>query len=541
MKNSFRIVLAQLNFTVGDVAGNLQKHIDAAITARDKLKAKMIIFSELSISGYPPEDLLLRKNFLDAVAVALKTLKEKVHGIYCLVGHPQRYHTQLFNAASLFYNGKRLICYFKQCLPNCGVFDECRYFTSGLKTSIFSLEGIPTGIIICEDLWKVHPLKAAAENGARLIACLNASPFEIDKHETRATLLAKRAKKHNLAILYVNQVGGQDELVFDGGSMAMSPEGKMAASSPFFEEALLPVEVQDEAGTVKIVHGMPLQLPSKIKRIYEALVLGLRDYIEKNNFPSVVLGLSGGIDSALTLAIAVDALSKERVHAVMMPSAFTAEISMEDSAKLIENLGVNSEIISIETIYQHFLQLLSSNFAGTKSGIAEENIQARCRAILLMAISNKHSHLLLTTGNRSELAVGYCTLYGDMAGGFAVLKDVPKTLVWQLAAYRNEVNSVIPQRIITRPPSAELAANQKDEDSLGAYENLDKILYAYLNQGKSAVDIIADGFDAIQVNNTIALIHRSEYKRRQAAIGTRINHQSFVKDWRYPISSGWKA
>lgn len=535
-----RIALAQLNLTVGDIEANVEKHIRAATKARDELNAQIIVFPELSLTGYPPEDLLLRPAFLQTAEKALARLTAEIKGIYCVIGHPKKDPQGLYNACSLIHDGQLLGQYNKQLLPNYGVFDEDRYFISGNTPCVLPINGIPVGLVICEDLWQSGPVEQAVQAGARLILSPNASPFEVDKYTRREQALTVRAKQNKTPILYVNNVGGQDDIVFDGGSMVVDEKGQVAQVAPFFSEALLPVDI-NFSDTHSDITPTPIVLPKKVEKIYHALVLGLREYVEKNRFPSVILGLSGGIDSALVLAIAVDALGKEKVHAVMMPSRFTADISNVDAEKLINALGVNSETISIEPVYKSILESLSPSFADKKPDITEENIQARCRAIFLMALSNKFGHLVLTTGNRSELAVGYCTLYGDMAGGFAVLKDVPKTLVYELANYRNQLNPVIPQRIIDRPPSAELAPNQKDQDSLPPYSILDQILEYYLNQGLGLDAIVAKGFDKATVNKVIHLIHRSEYKRKQAALGARINEKSFGKDWRYPVTNGFKG
>lgn len=539
MEKKLRIVLAQLNLIVGDIKGNLDKHIRAATTARDELHAEMIVFPELSLTAYPPEDLLLRPAFLNEAKEALETFTTKVKDIYCLVSHPYVESDLTYNACSLIYNGKTLTRYAKQALPNYGVFDERRYFVPGNTTCVIPVNDIPIGLVICEDLWIPGPIQRTAAEGARLIISPNASPFETDKHEQRVAVLAKRAKREHLPILYVNNVGGQDELVFDGGSMAMDQEGNVCQFAGFFNETLLPVDIHF-TDTHTNIKAAPITLPSKLEKIYQALVMSVHDYIKKNAARSVVVGVSGGIDSALTLAIAVDALGSDNVHAVLMPSRYTADISIEDAELLIKNLGVTSEIISIEAAYKSFLESLQASFAGKKPDITEENIQARCRAVILMALSNKYNHIVLTTGNRSEIAVGYCTLYGDMAGGFAVLKDVPKTLVYELANYRNQLEPIIPLRIIDRPPTAELAPNQKDEDTLPPYSILDPILECYINKTQSIDEIVAQGFDREIVVKIVNLIHRNEYKRKQAAIGPHINHKSFGKDWRYPITNKFK-
>ncbi len=541
MKNKLRIVLAQLNLHVGDIHSNLEKHLRAAIRARDEMQADIIVFPELSLIGYAAEDLLLRKSFIQDTQAALDKFRAEVKGIYCLVGHPHTDGHRLFNSCSLIHDSKLLARYDKQRLPNYGVFDEARYFTTGDRSCVINVNGIPTGIIICEDVWRIGPAQTAANAGAQIILVPNASPFETDKHEQRLALLSKRAKSHKLPIVYVNQVHGQDELIFDGGSMVVDADGNLRHFAGFFNETLMPVDFSLHNNTV-VTSAAPQQavITGVEERIYNALVLGVRDYINKNRFPGVIVGLSGGIDSALTLAIAVDALGKDRVRAVMMPSRFTAAMSNDDAISLATNLGVELESISIEPVYKTFLESLASSFNGKKPDITEENIQARCRAIILMALSNKYGHLVLTTGNRSEIAVGYCTLYGDMAGGYAVLKDIPKTLVYQLSNYRNQISPVIPQRIIDRPPSAELAPDQKDEDSLPPYSVLDEILERYLNRSMSIDDIVAEKFARDTVVKVVNLIHKSEYKRKQAAIGPRINHKSFGKDWRYPVTNGYK-
>ncbi len=539
MATNLRIVLAQLNLTVGDISGNLDKHIRAAVTARDKLSANVIVFPELSLTGYPPEDLLLRKAFIHDANAALNKFISEIKDIYCLVGYPQAKEHKLYNSCALIYNGHIIGQYAKQRLPNYGVFDECRYFVPGSDSCVVPIHDLPTGFVICEDLWKLGPTSDAAQQGANLILAPNASPFETDKHEQRLSVLAKRAQRDHIPIIYTNHVSGQDELVFDGGSMVVDARGNLSQFAGFFNETLFPVDI--DLTTTPQIKTTNIVIPTTIERIYQALVLSMRDYIEKNRFPGVLVGVSGGIDSALTLAIAVDALGKDRVRAVVMPSRYTADISIEDAATITRNLGVATETISIEPTYQTLLDSLAPSFVGKKPDITEENIQARCRAIILMALSNKYGHLVLTTGNRSELAVGYCTLYGDMAGGFAVLKDVPKTLVYQLSHYRNQQDNVIPRCIMDRPPTAELATDQKDEDSLPPYPVLDRILERYLNHSQSIDDIIAQGFERDIVTKVVNLIRKNEYKRRQAAIGPHINHKSFGKDWRYPLTNGFKG
>jgi NAD+ synthase (glutamine-hydrolysing) len=539
MTKQLRIVMAQLNLTVGDIQGNLKKSIHAAIEARDTLKADIIVFPELCLTGYPPEDLLLRKSFLEDANNALHQFKTDVQNIYCVMSHPYSTAAGLLNSCSLIYNGAILGRYSKQHLPNYGVFDEARYFIPGNSPYVTSIQGIPVGIVICEDLWNVNPVQQAANQGARLILSPNASPFEVDKHEQRLLTLTKRAKASKIPIIYTNCVGGQDEIVFDGGSMAIDAEGNICKHAGFFNETLCPVDIEFNSVETKMI-STPFILPSDEEKIYHALVLGLRDYIQKNTIPSVLLGVSGGIDSALVLAIAVDALGKEKVKAILLPSQYTSEMSMEDGLALVNNLQVAHEIISIEPSFNSFIETLAPSFSGKKPDITEENLQARCRGVIMMALSNKSGALVLTTGNRSEMAVGYATLYGDMAGGLDVLKDIPKLLVYRLAHYRNQLSNVIPERIFERPPTAELAPDQKDEDSLPPYAILDKILELYLNQEQSVEDIIAQGFDRETVTRIVKLIHHNEYKRRQAAIGIRIHHKAFGRDRRYPITSKYK-
>lgn len=539
MAKKLKVVLAQLNLTVGDIQGNLTKLMDAARTARDTLHADVIVFPELSITGYPPEDLLFRKSFIEASNQALAQFKHEIQGIYCVIGHPYLNSHGLTNCCSVIYNGTILGRYAKQHLPNYGVFDEHRYFVPGNTPCVVPINGVPVGIAICEDIWHAGPTQQIATQGARLILAPNASPFEMDKHEQRHLTLAKRAKTSAIPIVYVNTIGAQDELVFDGGSMVIDADGKICQHAGFFNETLLPVEIEISS-TQTTIESSPFTPPSEEQRIYDALVLGVRDYIHKNKFPGALVGVSGGIDSALTLAIAVDALGKENVCGVRMPSRYTSEESMADGLAVMNNLGVAHETISIESTFKNFLENLAPSFAGKKPDITEENLQSRCRGVILMALSNKTGKLVLTTCNRSEVAVGYSTLYGDMAGGFDVLKDVPKMLVYRLANYRNQISPVIPQNTIDRAPTAELAPDQKDEDSLPPYPVLDKILEMYLNQEQSIEDITALGFDHEMVVRVVNMVHRSEYKRRQGAIGSRINHKSFGRDWRYPVTSGFK-
>ncbi len=541
---SLRVVLAQLDFYVGDVVGNVTKIVAALRRARDELHAHAIVFSELTLTGYPPEDLLLRPHLHQQVLRGLEELTSHVTGIDVVVGYPNLDVKGLHNAASLIRDGKIVATYHKQHLPNYSVFDEKRYFQSGDAPCVVNIQGVPVAITICEDMWHPGPMAQARVAGARLMLNLNASPFHIGKGSEREDVLRQRVTEGAMPIVYVNLVGGQDELVFDGESLVMDANGTVVMrASPFVEElyavdfsvnAIMTSGITPLAG---ICHA-PLSIEAGV---YRALVLGTRDYIEKNGFRGVLIGSSGGIDSALTLAIAVDAIGKERVEAVMMPSRYTAQMSLDDAQALSGALGVEHHVISIEPAFQAFLSSLEQEFAGTQADTTEENIQARCRGVLLMALANKSSNkerkMVLSTGNKSEMSVGYATLYGDMAGGFAVIKDVPKTLVYRLAAYRNAIASVIPQRIFERPPTAELAPNQKDEDSLPPYAVLDPILEMYIEQDKSLQDIIVAGYDEATVRRVMGMVNRNEYKRRQAPPGVRITRRAFGRDRRYPITA----
>ncbi len=530
-----KIAIAQCNFTVGDLAGNVGKIVEAATYARAQ-GAALLITPELALTGYPPEDLLLRDDFLDDSAQALADLARQVSGIALLVGHPLDTYGDRYNAASLIRDGKIEATYRKHVLPNHSVFDEVRYFTPGRDALVFDLEGIRFGVNICADVWEPEPAMLTHRHGAQVLLALNASPYHLEKQLTRYDTLRDRVRQTGMPALYVNLVGGQDELVFDGASFAMDAHGQVVAQWPAFEETIGFIELQG----AQFLPGPVTADPGLEASVYQALCLGVRDYVKKNGFPGVVLGLSGGIDSALTLAIAVDALGADRVRTVMMPSEFTADISLADAREMADNLGVRHDEMAIKPLFETFLQTLAEEFKGLPFNLAEENLQARIRGTLLMAISNKFGSIVLTTGNKSEMAVGYSTLYGDMAGGFAVLKDVPKTLVYRLADYRNSISPVIPQRIITRPPSAELRHDQTDQDSLPAYETLDAIMEMYVENDNSPAEIVAAGYSEHDVKRVITLIDRNEYKRRQAPVGVRITHRGFGKDRRYPITSGYR-
>jgi NAD+ synthase (glutamine-hydrolysing) len=534
------LVMGQINPVVGDVAGNTAQVISAANQARDEWQADLIVFPELTLTGYPPEDLLLRPGLLKRVNKAIETLCQEVKGIAVIVGHPEgQVRTELYNAASLIADGQVIGKYFKQKLPNYGVFDEKRYFVQGCEPTVISFKGIKLGLTVCEDIWFPEPALQAADAGAELLINLNASPFSKGKWQLREAEVRKRVMETGLPVVYVNQVGGQDELVFDGCSFALNDQGEQVAHAPAFESGLFPIQVsRNEVGRLTL-SGDRLVKKGETAIIYKALVTGLRDYIEKNHFPGVVLGLSGGIDSALTMALAVDAIGADRVHAVMMPSRYTSQMSLDDAKAMADGLGVKYSLISIEPTFQQFAESLAPLFEGLAKDTTEENIQARCRGILLMALSNKTGAMVLSTGNKSEMAVGYSTLYGDMAGGYAPLKDVYKTQVYALCDYRNQQSRVIPERIITRPPSAELAEDQVDQDSLPPYSLLDEILERYIVEDHCFEDMIQAGYDAEMVAKVIKMVDRNEYKRRQAPPGIRISSRAFGRDRRYPITSGY--
>jgi len=541
-EQNLKVCLAQLNLLVGDIQGNTQKVIESskqALTAG----AQVIVFPELTLTGYPPEDLLLRPSLELRINQALDAIKTSLLPIYIVVGYPKAVNGQLFNMAGVFFEGRCLGEYAKQNLPNYQVFDEKRYFSEGASqgNNIIHIEGIPTALSICEDIWHPGVLAAAEDAGAKWMLNLNASPFHLDKPTHRQELLKERALEGSMPIVYVNQVGGQDELVFDGGSMVVDAEGELKASVATYDEVLSYVDFTFTDGVCESIKGdVALDRPY-LESVYQALVLGVRDYVNKNGFKGVLLGLSGGIDSGLTIAIAVDALGKERVEAVMMPFKYTSQMSLVDAQEQANRLGVTYKVLPIEPMYDAFINMLSGEFEGTKVDTTEENLQSRCRGVMLMAMSNKKGSMVLTTGNKSEMAVGYATLYGDMAGGYGVLKDVFKTLVFELSNYRNTLGEVIPKRIITRPPSAELAPDQVDEDSLPTYDILDEILRLYIEEDCSAQGIIEEGFDEDVVKRVLWLVDVNEYKRRQAPVGVRLTQRGFGRDRRYPITNGWKS
>ena len=537
------LCMGQINTFVGDWQGNCERVLAACRSAHAKFIDAVVVFPELTLTGYPPEDLLLRPSLeQETDAVLAQLCAELPPTLWVVVGYPRRRTDGLYNSAGVIHDGKIVAEYDKQSLPNYQVFDEKRYFQEGTGACVVDISGVKVGITICEDIWEPEPIAGARAAGAQLLINLNASPFHRGKPLQRQAMVAERARANDLPVVYVNQVGGQDELVFDGGSFAVNCDGAVAVSAVDFDEALCWLKVEASSlGDVTIHEGAKAEARDDVAAVWQALVLGVKDYVNKNGFPGVVLGLSGGIDSAVTLAVAVDALGAERVNAVMMPFRYTASISIEDAQAQAAAMGVAYRSISIEPLYESFNGALAEEFEGLAPNITEENMQARCRGVLLMSISNKKNLLVLTTGNKSELAVGYSTLYGDMAGGFDALKDCPKMLVYALARYRNTLSSCIPERVITRPPSAELAPDQKDEDSLPPYEVLDAIIEHYVEQDLSASDIIAQGFAEDDVRRVLRLIDLNEYKRRQAPVGVRITQRGFGRDRRYPITWAWRS
>ena len=556
---TLQICIAQLNFVVGDMAGNARKIIDSARKAYDQ-GARVLVTPELAICGYAAEDLLLRPAFIDACDDALKTVALELAGLkgmHVVVGHPEGGGiqsrsvsvTQRFNRASVVCEGQVIATYAKQELPNYQVFDERRYFTPGHEACVFEVAGIKLGLLICEDAWFESPAQKARHAGAQMLLVLNASPFHVGKGLEREVQMAQRVKESGLPLVYAHLVGGQDEVIFEGRSFTLNGQGQVVARAPAFQECLQIIEVQAEKGQSGLsIRGQQISPESTWQEdLWHALVLGIKDYLGKNGFPGAILGLSGGIDSALVLALAVDAMGADKIHAVMMPSPYTADISWLDAREMAQRLSVRYDEISIAPLFESFKASLAEQFKGLAEDTTEENIQARVRGTLLMAMSNKTGSIVLTTGNKSEMATGYCTLYGDMAGGFAVIKDVVKTQVFKLAEWRNQHDpygtgqNPIPERIITRPPSAELRADQKDQDSLPPYEVLDAIVQRYMENDEGINALVADGFDRADVEKVTRLIKLNEYKRRQSPVGIRVTHRSFGKDWRYPITNRFRA
>ncbi|SKA84044.1 NAD+ synthase (glutamine-hydrolysing) [Thiothrix eikelboomii] len=534
---SLSVALAQLNLCVGDIAGNTQQVIKA-ITEAKAQQADVIVFPELSLSSYPPEDLVYRADFLQQCEQAIELIKPHTFGITALVGLPMLRDYLIHNSAYVLQDGVIIGEYHKQDLPNYRVFDEKRWFEPGQGSLLVEIKGVRAGILICEDIWHDAPMEAVMALGAEVVLVLNASPYSHDKPEKREQVVLRQVLKHKVPMAYVNLVGGQDELVFDGDSMLISREGVRTLRAPLFEAGVFVGELAiDPTNTAVVATHQHEALEA---HIYKALVTGVRDYVHKNGFKGVLLGLSGGIDSALTLAIAADALGAAHVEAIMMPFRYTAAMSVEDASEQARIMGVNYRQIPIEPIYDSFVQSLAPEFQGFKADVTEENLQARIRGMLLMSMSNKFGKLLLTTSNKSETAVGYATLYGDMAGAFGPLKDVYKTLVYRLAVYRNTLGVVIPERVITRPPSAELAPGQVDQDSLPPYAILDGILERFIEQDEVLETIVDAGFELATVRRVVNLVLLNEYKRRQAAPGVRITRRGFGKDWRYPMTSAWR-
>jgi NAD+ synthase (glutamine-hydrolysing) len=535
-----RIAIAQTNLCVGNIKENTKKIIRIVEDARTQ-SADLVIFPELALCGYPPEDLLLRRALYTQIESSLQQLEHVSDEIGIIIGFPKWTEQGIYNACSFIQNGIQQSTYYKQNLPNYGVFDEKRYFSPGLDSCLIDLQGIPTALSICEDLWTPKVAKQAEQAGARLLININASPYHADKLAEREKILAERVHATGLNIIYLNLVGAQDELVFDGASMVVNQTDDIVFRAPQFEEGLYMLDVQQNNDKLTFGFSLPsANVLSRLESIYQALVLGVRDYVRKNGFSGAVIGLSGGIDSALTLAIAVDALGAENVEVLIMPSRYTANMSNEDATEMAELLSVKFHILPIELPYSAFTELLQPLFVDLPTDTTEENIQARSRGVLMMAVSNKTGKLVLTTGNKSEMAVGYATLYGDMAGGFAPLKDLSKTLTYELANWRNLPKKVIPQRIIDRPPSAELRPDQKDEDSLPSYDILDPILERYIELDQSPDEIVEAGFERETVLEIVRMVDRNEYKRRQAAPGVRITKRAFGRDRRYPITSGYK-
>lgn len=568
-----RVALAQLNLTVGDIKGNTEKIIEYIKKAKEK-EVDIVAFPELAITGYPPEDLLFKEEFINENLKALKKIEPYIEGIIAIVGFVDK-KEDIYNAAAILSNKKLLATYHKNRLPNYGVFDEMRYFQRGNEITLLNIEGYKVGVSICEDIWyPENPINIMAIEGVELVININASPYNIGKIEKRENMVRTRATDNLISIANVNMIGGQDELVFDGSSFAVAPDGKFLAKGKSFEEDFIIFDIELDSifrkqlkdnrlrnlrasykreeivkeifvdykiknKTTKIKEKIELDLP-EVEQIYKALVLGLRDYIYKNGFEKVVIGLSGGIDSSLTATIAVDALGKENVKGVLMPSQFTSKESIEDAEKLAKNLGIETFTFKIKDIFDKYMNILNPVFEGKEWDITEENLQARIRGNLLMALSNKFGWIVLATGNKSEMSVGYATLYGDMVGGFAVLKDIYKTKVYELAQYRNSISPVIPERVLQKPPSAELKPNQKDEDELLPYPILDEIIYLYVEEDLSPEEISKRGFDIESVKRVIRMIDNNEYKRRQAPIGIKITERAYGKDWRMPIVNKFK-
>ena len=557
MRKQIRLSLAQINCTVGDLAGNCEK-ICRCINRAEAAGADIISFPELAVTGYPPEDLLLKLHFVERNIDALKRVAKCVGDIVAIVGFADRRGAKVFNSAAVLYKGKIIAIYHKMLLPNYGVFDEVRYFKFGEDPMVFKMDDVIFGVNICEDIWHHKgPIKEQSKKGSNLIITINSSPYHIGKIKERERIIQSNAKKSRVFISYVNMAGGQDELVFDGRSMVVDNKGIIIARAKAFEEDLLMSDIQIEplrrkhqTGLIEIkkrLSNKAVRLNKRLapaldncEEVYRALLLGLRDYVSKNGFSKVVVGLSGGVDSAIVAALAVDALGKENVTGVFMPSRYSSKESAEDAKSLAHILGIRYEVLSIDHIFKLYLLTLEPLFAGLEKNIAEENLQARIRGNILMALSNKFGWLVLTTGNKSEMSTGYATLYGDMAGGFAVIKDVPKTLVYKISRYRNSISRVMPTRVLTKEPTAELKPNQKDSDTLLPYAKLDPILKSYIEDDRDIKKIVSLGFNGKDVLKIIAMVDKSEYKRRQSPPGIRITPRAFGRDRRMPITNRYK-
>ncbi len=540
MGDAVKVALAQIDLIVGDVAGNTAKIIDHAQRARDADGADIVVFPELAICGYPPEDLLFHAGLRHDVEAAVAKIRDAVFGIAILVGFPEYDGEHIYNACAVLHDGKVVARYRKHLLPNYAVFDEKRYFEPGRQAAVFRLNGIRIGLNICEDVWAPGPMAASRSAGAECVLVINGSPFETRSQDNRENVVRARIRESGIPVVYVNHVGGQDELVFDGGSFVMDRDGEIVYRARSFEQSMQCIVLNGTATGVVPERGRIAKPDDKVAKIYRALVLGTRDYVLNHGFPGVIIGLSGGVDSALVLAIACDAIGADKVRTVQMPFRYTSTMSQEDSAQQAATFGVQYDVVPIEPMYEATMRQLQPVLGDTEPDATEENIQSRCRGLLLMAISNKTGRMLLTTGNKSEMAVGYATLYGDMAGGFAPIKDCSKTLVYELARYRNTLGEAIPERVITRPPSAELRPDQKDTDSLPEYDVLDPILAAFMEEDLSVAEITERGFERATVIRVLEMVKRNEYKRRQAPPGVRISKRAFGRDWRYPITSGYR-
>ena len=537
-QKSISVGIIQENPIVGDIKGNLELAKSAIDALSQNSSPDIFLFSEMFMTGYPPEDLILREDLLDLTYEAVNELATFKPDSFVVIGYPKKEADSIFNCAGVLRNNSIITEYKKQELPNYEVFDEKRYFQSGSSPGIFEVHGFRIGLSVCEDIWHERVIEQLNEKKADLVLNINASPFHLQKIDDRKKLISSHASKYAMPIIYANQVGGQDELVFDGTSMVMDSDGTQIMQLAKFKEDLRTANFTLSENSIlkgDVIQEIPND--NDLEEVYQALVLGAKDYILKNKFPGALIGSSGGIDSALTAAIASDAIGPDRVRTFMMPFKFTSDMSVEDAETLAKNLGIRHSVIPIGDIYNSFQTSLEKEFEGLDRDITEENLQSRCRGVILMALSNKSGELVLTTGNKSETAVGYSTLYGDTAGGFGVLKDVPKTLVYELSKYRNTISEVIPERIITRPPSAELAPDQQDSDSLPDYDTLDKIIELYVEQDKSKLEIEEFGFEKVVLDRVIRLIDLSEYKRRQAPLGVKITSRGFGKDRRYPITN----